>query len=161
MLKKLFKIIRFTFIGIVWSCLFLIFTNNLIFHVWNFNFMSAHSWQTIIRFWNSGGVIKSSADYLFLTVLFSLPFIWIFGWRYLLKRNYLELLLYPINSYNRYVIKKYGQSSKRIVLRNIKSSQKMIEEIKTQLESIKPEKNKEVTSIRGSVNQKIQELNKK
>ncbi len=122
--------------------------------------MSAHSWQTIIRFWNSGGIIKSSADYMFLGTLCALPFAWIWGWHYLLKRNYLEILLYPINSYNRYVIKKYGQSSKRIVLRNIKSSQKIIDEIKNQLESIKPEKNKEVLGIRNTVNQKIKELNK-
>ena len=122
--------------------------------------MSAHSWQTIIRFWNSGGVIKSSADYIFLGTLCSLPLIWIWGWRYFLKLNYLEVLLYPINSYNRYVIKKYGQSSNRIVLRNLKSSQKIIEEIKNQLESIKPEKNKEVINIRNNVNQKLQNLNK-
>lgn len=160
-MKKIIKTFKFAFIGIIWSYLFLLISSNLIFHIWNFNFMNAHSWQVIAHFWNSGGVIKSSADYIFLGTLCSLPLIWIWGWCYFLKVNYLEILLYPINSYNRYVIKKYGQSSKRIVLRNIKSSQKIIEEIKTQLESIKPEKNKEVLSIRNTVNQKIQNLNKK
>ena len=160
MIKKTLKIFRFAFIGIIWSYIFLLFASNLIFHLWNFNFMSAHSWQTIKSFWNSGGIIKSSNDYIFLGSLLSLPFLWLWGWYYFLKRNYLEILLYPINSYNRYIIQKYGQSSKRIVLRNLKSSQKIIEEIKSQLEAIKPEQNKEVIGIRNKVNQKIIELKK-
>ena len=159
-MKKILCIFRFTFIGCIWTFLFFIISNYVIYKLWNFNFMSARSWQTISTFWNKGGVINTFYDYLFFIVLFSLPFIWIICWKKLLKINYTSILLSPLTAYNRHVIKKYGQDSSRIVLKNIKSSQVMIEEIKEQLESIKPEKSKETLNIRAEINKKLNQINK-
>ncbi|MBE6452166.1 MAG: hypothetical protein E7012_01585 [Alphaproteobacteria bacterium] len=122
--------------------------------------MSEHSWQIIRSFWNAGGTIKALSDYVFIIVLLSTPFIWILGLKKLLKIKYISLLLYPLNLYNRYIINKYGSDSSRIVLRNIKSGQKIIEEIKDQLDSIKPEKNKESSNIRAEINKTINNINK-
>ena len=160
-MKKLLKIFRTALIGLLWTYFFLIISNYLMYQLWSFNFMSAHSWQTISRYWNSVGVINSAPDYIFLLMLFSLPLVWLIGWILLLRVDYLNILLYPINAYNRRIINKYGHDSSRVVLRNLKSSQKMIEEIKEQLESIKPAKNKEVNNIRLEVQKKLGELNKK
>ncbi|MBE6448924.1 MAG: hypothetical protein E7018_06500 [Alphaproteobacteria bacterium] len=157
---KLLKILKFLIVGIVWSYFFIICSNFAVYKIWNFNFLSAHSWQIIINFWNAGGIIKTAKDYVFLISLFSLPFIWIYGWRKALKINYLQLLLYPLEAYNRHIINKYGQDSSRVVLRNLKSSQKIMEEIKSQLDSIKPAKNKEVSNIRSQVNKQREEINK-
>ena len=158
-MKKIYKIFRTILIGAVWTYLFLVVSNYIMFQLWNFNFMSARSWQTISRFWESGGIIKTKTDYIFLLMLISLPFLWILGWIKALKIDYLSILLYPLNSYNRYIINKYGHDSSRIVLKNIKSSQKIIEEIKNQLESIKPAKTKEVSSIRAEVQKKLEKIN--
>lgn len=161
MMKKILRIIRTALIGLIWTYVFLTVANYTMFELWNFNFMSARSWQTISRFWQAGGVIKSAKDYVFLLMLFALPFIWIWSWRRLLQIDYLNILLYPLIAYNRHIINKYGHDSSRVVLRNLKSSQKMIEEIKEQLESIKPDKAKEVGNIRAQINKKLEEVNKK
>lgn len=158
-MKKIYKVFRVSLIGVIWTYLFLVVSNYIMFQLWNFNFMSARSWQTISRFWESGGIIKTKTDYIFLLMLISLPFLWILGWLRALRIDYLSILLYPVNAYNRYVINKYGHDSSRIVLKNIKSSQKIIEEIKSQLESIKPAKTKEVGNIRAEVQKKLEKIN--
>lgn len=159
-MKKILKIFRFFLISLVWVYFFFMIASLTIYKLWNFNLVSARSWQTISSFWNSGGVINSSSDYIFFIVLLSLPIIWIICLKKLLKINYTNIFLYPITAYNRHIIKKYGQSSPRIVLKNIKSSQMMIEEIKEQLESIKPEKSKETLNIRAEINKKLNQINK-
>ncbi len=159
-MKKIFKFIRFTLIGSIWSYCFFFITNFAFYNIWNFNFMSSKSWKTVSAFWNRGGIIKSSSDYIFFFVMISLPLIWILCWKKLLKVNYTDLLLYPIKAYNRRIIQKYGTDSPRIVLKNMKSNQKIIDEIKEQIASIKPEKNKESGNIRSEINKKLNQLNK-
>lgn len=159
-MKKLLSIFRAFAIGIIWTYVFLVAANFVMYKLWSFNFMSARSWQTISRFWEAGGVIKTTRDYIFLLMLVSLPFLWLWGWRKLLRIDYLDILLYPLNAYNRHIINKYGHDSSRIVLRNLKSSQKMIEEIKSRLDSIKPAKAKEGGNIRAEVHKKLEEINK-
>ena len=102
------------------------------------------------------GVIKKAKDYLFLFMLLCVPWFWIWGWRLLTRVNYLNILLFPVNAYNRYIINKYGHDSSRIILKNLKSSQKSIEEIKARLESIKPEAPKEVNTIREEIRKKLE-----
>ena len=99
MLKKILHIFRFSLIGCVWTYTFLMLANYLTFSLWNFNFMSSHSWKVIDTFWNSGGVIKSGSDYLFLSFLISLPLIWIFGWKYFLKVNYINIIFVHLKIY--------------------------------------------------------------
>ena len=158
-MKKVYKVFRVSLIGVIWTYLFLVVSNYIMFQLWNFNFMSARSWQTISRFWESGGIIKTKTDYIFLLMLISLPFLWILGWLRALRIDYLSILLYPVNAYNRYVINKYGHDSSRIVLKNIKTNQKIIEEIKGQIESIKPAKSKEVGNIRAEVQRQLEKMN--
>lgn len=155
MIIKILKFIRFLIIGTIWSYVFIALSNFMLVYFWNFNLFSTRSWQTISYFWEAGGVIKSAKDYFFLFILFSLPWIWLLGWKKLHKVNFIEILLLPITLYNRHIIKKYGHKSAKIMLKNLKSSQQMIEEIKNQLESIKPEKPQEVANIREEIEKQI------
>lgn len=157
MLKKFVRFVRAMIIGFLWSYLFIVVANAAMYALWNFNILSPRSWQTISSFWQGGGVIKSNKDYLFLSMLFSLPVFWLWGWRRLCTLSYINILLSPINLYNQQVIKRYGLDSSRVVLRNLKSSQRIIEEIKGKLESIKPKKAKEVQNIRNKINKTISE----
>lgn len=156
MLKKTLRLIRNLIIGTIWTYLFMVLANLVLFYLWNFNLFSAHSWKTIGYFWEAGGVIKKAKDYLFLFMLLCVPWFWIWGWRLLTRVNYLNILLFPVNAYNRYIINKYGHDSSRIILKNLKSSQKSIEEIKARLESIKPEAPKEVNTIREEIRKKLE-----
>lgn len=159
-MRKILRLIRNLLIGLIWTYLFLFLMGNIFLMVWHFNFFSARSWQTIMAFWQAGGIIKTSADYLFLLALVAVPFLWVFGWRGLIKVDYLGILLWPINAYNRRIIKKYGHQSGRIILKNLKSSQEQIEAVKQQLESIKPEKPKEVHTIRDGIHKKLESSQK-
>ncbi len=161
MIRKLFRFFRGLLIGALWTYVYVIVADFVMQLLWNFNFLSARSWQTISRFWESGGVINTGKDFIFLLMLLMVPVLWVWGWRLLLRADYVAVLLWPLAAYNRHIIKKYGQDSKRIILRNIKSSQKIIEEIKDQLDSIKPAKSKEVGNIRNGVFEKLGEINKK
>ena len=156
MLKKTLRLIRNLIIGTIWTYLFMVLANLALFYLWNFNLFSAHSWKTIGYFWEAGGVIKKAKDYLFLFMLLCVPWFWIWGWRLLTRGNYLNILLFPVNAYNRYIINKSGHDSSRIILKNLKSSQKSIEEIKARLESIKPEAPKEVNTIREEIRKKLE-----
>lgn len=160
MLKKTLKFFRNLLIGAVWTYVLLACAAVLLFSVWNFNLFSLRDWKTISDFWNAGGIIKTSRDYLFLLSLLLLPLLWIWGWRKLIRVNYLNLLLFPLNAYNRHIINKYGHDSPRIVLRNLKSSQKAIEEIKEKIEAIKPEAPKQVGSIREEILKKLESTQK-
>ena len=155
-MRKFFCLLRTLLIGVIWTYIFLALSGLLFIRLWNFNFLAPSGWRTISDFWQVGGVIKTSRDYLFLLMLAAVPGVWLWGWRRLLRIGYFNLLLSPVNRYNRYVINKYGHNSKRIVLKNLKSSQKMIDDIKNQLESIKPESPKEVKNIREEIQKKIE-----
>ena len=64
-------------------------------------------------------------------------------------------MLWPINAYNRYIINRYGNESKRILLKNIGTSMKIEEEMKQKTEAIKPIEWKEADKVRQAVSEKI------
>ncbi len=125
MLKKLSKVIKLIFIGTIWSYIYIYLANSLFVHFWKFNFLSAKQWRVIEVFWNSGGNIRQGKDYIFLLCLLLVIPLWMFGFSYFYKRNFLNLLLFPITAYNRRVVKKYGEGSKRIILKNLAATQKI------------------------------------
>lgn len=153
-MKKLLKAIRNLLVFIGWTTVFVIFSNLLINLVWHFDFMSSHSWFLLSSFWNHGGVIKTTSDILLLLSLFLLPFLWIVGFILALRLQYKEIFLKPIDL----IINLFSSSdtnSERLVLKNIKDSEQIIEEIKTEIDSIKPEESKNASDIRSDITQKI------
>ena len=160
MLRKVCRLIRNLLIGVLWTYVFLFLVSMAFLLIWNFNFFSARSWQTITAFWQAGGIIKTGGDYVFLLALVTVPIIWIWGWKKLARIDYLNLLLWPVNAYNRRIINKYGHESGRIILKNLKSSQEQIEAVKQKLASIQPEKPKEVHNIRDEIQKKLESAQK-
>ena len=68
--------------------------------------------------------------------------------------QYKEFFLKPIDL----IINLFSSSdtdSERLVLKNIKDSEQIIEEIKTEIDSIKPEESKNASDIRSDITQKI------
>lgn len=156
MLKLIYKTLRNLFIGLIWSYVYLLIANSLLINFWNFSTLSANSWRLLRTYWESGGSIKAGKDYLLLTILLLLIPLWLWGWRRLIKTNYLEILLFPIRYYNSYIIRKYGTSSSRILLKNMGRSKKITEQIE---EMSKPKSqaktDEEVNKIRNAVAEKI------
>ncbi len=156
-MKRIIKLIRAALIFVIWTVLFAFLSNQLIFLVWNFDFMSAHSWNILSTFWSQGGVIKTTSDVLLLMALFLLPFVWLTGFIFALRKNYLKLLTAPF----RIFCCRKPAEPERIVIKNIKSSQQMIEEIKNEINSVKPEKSKKAGNIRSKIKQTLAQKPKK
>lgn len=155
-MKKIFKIIRTFLIGIVWSYIYFVIINSLLIIFWNFSIISSSSWKLLNSYWESGGAIKAGKDYLLFTILLLYIPLWIWGWRRLTKVNFLNLLLTPIRWYNDYMIRKYGASANRILLKNMGRGKKIEEEIE---ELSKPSSqvktDEEVNRIRSAIAEKI------
>lgn len=148
------KIIKLFWVLLLITYPFLYLTDWFFVHCFNFDYLNSSDWKKVDTFWQIGGTIKSSKDFLFLFLLSFLPIFFILCWYGANKIKYLKLVLFPIIKYNNYVTKKYGDNSKRIILKNITRT------IKTQeaLNEIKPDLNiskKASQTIRDAIREKL------
>lgn len=158
MIKKLFKILKASIVGAVWTVVFVYTARIIMISTWNFDILDMRDWHVINTFWESGGKIKTGKDYLFIGMLLALIPLWFWGWRFFYRLSFLKILLFPITWHNKRMIKKYGENTPRIVLKNMgsgKNKQNMEEIIEQRLkESTKP-REKETGKIRKSIQEKI------
>ncbi len=160
MFKRILKFIKFVLVGSVWSYLYLYASLILTIKIWNFNYLSLKSWRIINSFWNQGGIIKQPGDYGLFAVLLLLIPLWLLGWRYFYKKNFIALLLAPIVWYNKRTIAKYGSNSSRIILKNLGTTAKIDpkEFIEKQLKDAKSDiesREKTSDSLREMLKEKI------
>lgn len=156
-MKKILQLFRSILVFVGWTFVFISISNLAISLTWNFNFLSIKSWKILYTFWNNGGVLKTSSDILLITSLFSLPLWWLIGFYFALKIKYINVLLSPIKLFYKIFDGKLDTEPERIVIKNMKSSQQMIEDIKAEIEALKPEKSKEAGNIRSEITKKISE----
>ncbi|MFI3242081.1 MAG: hypothetical protein R3Y43_05895 [Alphaproteobacteria bacterium] len=119
MKKFIKKFIKLIFIFCVIAYPFTFISQKFFMGIFNFNYLSPFDWDTIPKFVQSGGVIKGTKDYWLLITLAFNPILFLIIWRYFYKKGFLKLFLYFINRYNARMIKKYGENTKRIVLKNL------------------------------------------
>ena len=164
MIRKLFKILKAAIVGAVWTVVFVYAAQIIMISVWNFDILNMRDWQVINTFWESGGKIKTDRDYLFVGMLLALIPLWFWGWRFFCRLSFVKILLFPITWYNNRMIRKYGENTPRIILKNMgaaKSKPNMEEIIEQRLkESAKP-REKETGKIRRSIQEKISAFEKK
>lgn len=149
-MKKILHFLSNLFLALLWTWIFVWLTDILFILLWNFDFTSAQSWQIVINYWNNGGVIKTASDITLFIALLLLPLFWYFGWRRLRKVKFLQLAVAPINMLYR-LLNSGSDKSERIVIRNIKSSQQRMDDIKSELDGIKPAKNQSSQGIRSNI----------
>lgn len=157
LLKKLLKFIRHCIIFVLWTILFIYIVRLLIYSLFNFNILSSQSWNTLFAYWNTGGVFKTTPDILLLLSLLLLPIFFIIGFIKIKKINYLQKLI----SFFKFFIKTPKENHERIVIKSTATPEQLIENIKSEIESIKPEKNKESQFIRSNILKKLNEEIKK
>lgn len=150
-MQKLLKFSRNCIVFILWTIFFVFVVKNLLYVFWRFDILSVRSWQTISNYWNSGGVFKTAPDITLLFLLILLPFIYIFGFIKTKKINFFKLIF----SLFAPLFKEKIEDPERIVIKGIKSTEQYVEEIKSEIEAIKPEKNKESSSIRSNILKKF------
>lgn len=152
-MKNLSKIIRISLVALFWTWFFVCLSDIFFIAIWKFDFTSAHSWNIVKGFWERGGNIKTYSDVLLFAALLLLPFLWFIGLRCALKLDYARLLFTPINFL--YALFDRTSSNERVVIKATKSTEQQIEEIKNEINSVKPQKNQSTKSIRAAVKEKL------
>jgi len=120
--KKLWSFIKFCFIGILWSYIYLHITLFIFKTIWDFNYLSRNNWRIISTFWQEGGKIVAGKDYLFIFCLILLIPLWIWGWKKLNHTNFLQVLVKPVEWLQARSAKNYLKEMSRIKLHNIGAS---------------------------------------
>jgi hypothetical protein len=154
-MKKILRFCRNWLVLVLWTIVFLKGFCFLTTLAWNFNFLSERSWQIFAQYWNQGGVLNTTSDIMLLFSLLLMPVFWFAGAWFCIKQNYAALFvrlierIFSIFSHNDKYIPKH------ITLKNVKTTQQAVEEIKNELESLKPDKSEEAGSIRTHINKKL------
>lgn len=151
----IFRILKFSLVGLIWSYFYIYYSNILFLYIWKFDFLNLGSWLKISDYWNHGGAIKESKDFIFLFMLLALIPVWIIGWRKLYQVNYAKLLLLPYTLYNQHIINKYKDKPQHFVLKTGGTSLKAEEEIKLKQAAVKPNTEQEADKIRLAIQEKI------
>lgn len=159
------KFVKFYFVGVVWSVILFSVFDFILQIIWNFSLFSLSDWKLLNTFWNTGGAIRSFADYVFVLILLAILPIWVWGWRRALKIKIIPLLLKPYDWYTAKKIAEYEQNTSRIVLKNMGTSVKKEsdeDEIKNELKQIEKnlDNSKLTTQIRDTISQKISDAKK-
>ena len=154
------KVLKAVVVGVIWSVLYL-FVSRCLFVLWaGFDYFSIEDWKLIEHRWKAGAVIKNVHDYLVLFYLLMLVPVWLLGWKYWYRLNYLKVLLWPFEKFSQLLLSRYSLPNKRIILKNIGTTVKVEEEIKLKTAAIKPEDRNEADKIRQAVSEKLRESQK-
>lgn len=156
MIKKILKFFKFFVVGVVWTPAFLYLARWLMIWIWQFDIFYKKQWVVMAGFWNNNGVIIGFSDYMLFTALLVLILLWILGWRFFYKADYLKILMIPVNYIANYEIKKYEKEDKHVTFKNIAIAEKMTIEDVIQ-ERIQKEKDKEHIKEADQLRKKISE----
>lgn len=161
-MKKLIKIFRLTAIGVAWTTLYAYVVSLLMRYFWHFEFLNPRYWKIINKFWQNGGIIDTTSEYMFIfTIILIIP-LWVLGWKKAIKLDYIKVIFFPVFWYNSYINKKYDQAPSRVVLKNMgsgknkkQSPQQMMEEmIASRMPSATNKKDLNSNKIRSNLEEK-------
>lgn len=158
MIKKIGKLLKASIIGAIWTSFFVLSVRCLLLWIWQFDLLSKKQWDLVSRYWNSNGVIVGVSDYMFFTTLFLSLIIWIWGWRRLMRVNYLDILIWPLRYMNDRQLRKYESKSSHIVIKNISVGEKLTVEdvIKERMKAEEAPKGEKVAQdLRKKISEKI------
>ena len=168
MIKKFGKFIRFCFILSVWTAIFLTLSELFFKYIWKFRLFDKKYWQIISQFWESGGIINSWKEMLFVFCLAMIIPLWFIGLRKALKVSIVKVIFFPIFWYNAYQEKKYTKTPKNIVLKNMgvtlgkKSAKQNLEEmISSRMPKETDKKDLNSSKIRSSFEEKSTQFHQK
>ena len=132
-MKKILKFIRNIIVFVLWTLFFTYLFKTMIAVVWNFDILSNRSWHTLLSYWNRGGVFKTAPDIVLLVLLLLLPFIYIIGFIKVKKLNFFKL----ITSFFGLFFKDNIEEPERVVIKGMKTTQQMIDDVKNGNNNIK------------------------
>ena len=158
-MKKISKFLSKFIVLLLWTFVYITFFNKLVFAIWNFDFMSEKYWKVFHNwFVKQNGTINTASDVSLLLTMLIIPVLWFISCFFVSKIKLSDILLYPIKKINNFFEAKDNVSPERIVIKNIKSDVKELEDMKTKMESFKPKKSQFASSLREDITKKITEI---
>ncbi|MBR4931608.1 MAG: hypothetical protein IKZ02_01130 [Alphaproteobacteria bacterium] len=92
------KWIRIALIGLIWGFIFLVWLVGRFLETnWNFHFFQLNDWAFLLDEFRKGWVINKASDVIFFIVLFSAIPLFLIGWRFFIKIEWLKLLRRNVN----------------------------------------------------------------
>ncbi|MBQ6855110.1 MAG: hypothetical protein IJO11_06710 [Alphaproteobacteria bacterium] len=92
------KWIRIALIGLIWGLIFLVWLVSRFLEInWNFHFFQLNDWAFLLDEFRKGWVINKASDVIFFIVLFSAIPLFLIGWRFFIKIEWLKLLRRNVN----------------------------------------------------------------
>lgn len=125
MFKKIGQALKFAIILLLWSTLWCAVTQQVIYKIWNFDYLSFNQWRVIKAFWDKNGVIRGASDYMLFVTLIVIAVVWYFGFKKLYRIQYGKFFLKPFQSFSKRQITKYENESKHVVIKNLVVGEKM------------------------------------
>lgn len=156
-MKKILRFLRNSTIFVLWTIFFVFVFESLIYTIWGFDILSKYSWNMLFTFWNKGGVFKTAPDIILILFLLTLPYLFIHGYIIVKRINFFQKIVSIIS----FFFKEKDKDPERIVIKGIKTTEQLVKDVKNEIESLKPEKNKEASSIRTEILKKINKEIKK
>lgn len=169
MMQKIKKALRFLLITCSWTGLYFWLVRLLMNYFWHFELFEPKYWKIISRFWQSGGVINSASEYLFLLTLLAIAPLWYFGLKKAYSLSYVKVIFFPVFWYHDYINRKYAEAPvHRVVLKNLggkskkQSSQQMLEaDIAARMPQPTKKKDLNSSKIRSIFEQKSRSFQRK
>jgi len=157
MLKKILALFKLLVTGALWTFSFAYAVRWLLIFVWKFDPFYKKQWAVVANYWNNNGVIMSVSDYMFFLTFFVAILIWLVGWRFFYKTDYVRLLTAPILYVANYSLKKYENEDKHVVIKNIAIGEKITleEVIQGKIKSEKTQDHHESKQLRQNITEKI------
>ncbi|MBR2034042.1 MAG: hypothetical protein IKA03_05160, partial [Alphaproteobacteria bacterium] len=96
-MKPLFILMRITFVGILWSILFLEGIRVIMLTNWHFDIFKTAHWLYAWRLWLSGWIIDDLKEWAFVLIIITFIPVWLTGWTALSLIHWGKLLNKVLN----------------------------------------------------------------
>lgn len=162
-MKKLKKFVRFLAISFVLSIFFLYISRILLKLIWNFDILSAKSYQIILEYWEKGGVFNTFKDISLGIAFILLPIIWLVCSYKLYKYGVGRFLSKPIIKIYRKITRPKNMEIEHISIKNLGNKDKTLDEIiseKMKEKRINNQSESVCRSLREQISAKIKENEK-
>lgn len=128
-MKKIKKLVRFCFISGIVLVVFL-FLGRIFFRLlWNFDILSAVSYQKLQHYWDNGGVFNTFKDCSLLASLLLFPVIWLTASYKLYKYGLGKFLSKPIIALYRRLTRPKVMEVEHVSIKNMGAKDKSLDEI--------------------------------
>ena len=162
-MKKIKNFIRFCVVSFIVLMVFVYVGRIFLKLIWNFDILSAKSYQIISEYWEKGGNFSTSKDLSLMAIFVLFPIFWLICSYKLYKYGLGRFLSEPIVKLYRKITRPKNMEIEHIAIKNLGNKDKSLEEIiseKMKEKAIENQEDNTSRSLREQIAAKIKENEK-